>query len=136
MKIQDEVATKVKSVVEQKAPASGLLNALVEYLNRPDTGGLQGLVQKFEKAGLAPQIQSWIGKGKQLPITPEEVTRALGGAEISQMAAKAGVPTEEVSRQLSELLPDAVNHLTPAGELPAAGVIGELGSSVKEKFGK
>lgn len=136
MSVLDEVATKVKSAVGAKLPTTSLLDALVEYLGRSETGGLHGLVQKFEKAGLGAQIQSWIGTGTSLPITPDEVTRALGSTDLSQIATKAGIPVEQASQQLATLLPDAVNHLTPAGKLPVAEKLGGLFGSLKDKFSK
>lgn len=120
MSVLSEVATKVKSAVGQTASTSNLMKQLVEYLQRADTGGLPGVMQKFEKAGLGSQVQSWLGTGKSLPIAPEEVTRALGTTEISRMAAKAGLSTDQVSQQLSALLPQAVKHLVPGGTAPSA----------------
>jgi uncharacterized protein YidB (DUF937 family) len=73
-----------------------------------------------------------MGTGKSLPISPEEVTRALGSSDIAGMAAKAGLSSELVSLKLSELLPDAVRSLSP-GEKPAGGVISEIGGMLKGK---
>lgn len=136
MKILEEVTAKVKTAVEQKVPSSDILMTLVEFLKRPDLGGLPGLVQKFEKAGLGQQIQSWIGKETPLPITPDEVTRALGSTEIADMAAKVGVPTEELTRHVAELLPTAVKQFAPGVEAPAGGIMGEIGSFIKDKLAK
>lgn len=136
MSVLSEVVTKVKSAAGQTAATGGLMKLLVDYLQRADTGGLPGVMQKFEKAGLGSQVQSWLGTGKSLPITPEEVTRALGNGEISQMAAKAGLSTEQVSQQLAGLLPQAVKNLVPGGTAPAAGMLGGLGTAIKEKLGK
>lgn len=137
MSVLDEVSTKVKSAIGVKSPAAGaILNALVELLHRPDMGGLPGLVKKFETAGLGAQIQSWISGGKPLPITPDQVTLALGNNEIANMATKVGVPASEVTEHLTAILPDAVNHLTPGGKMPNAGMFGELVGSLKDKFSK
>ncbi|HVX40077.1 MAG TPA: YidB family protein [Gemmatimonadaceae bacterium] len=137
MSVLDEVTGKVKSAIGVKSPAAGaILSALVDYLHAPDVGGLPGLVKKFETAGLGAQIQSWISGGHPLPITPDQVSLALGNAEIAKMATKAGLPTTEVTEHLTEILPDAVNHLTPGGKIPSAGMFGELIGSLKDKFGK
>lgn len=134
MGVLNEVVTKGEALIADKAPASGLLNHLIDFLHRPETGGLQGLILKFEKAGLGPQIQSWIGTGKPLPITPDEVTRALRSEEIAELATKAGVSTEQASRQISELLPQAIKHFAPDAKLPGARVFGDVATSLEEKF--
>jgi uncharacterized protein YidB (DUF937 family) len=134
MDVLNEVVTKGAAIIADKAPTTGLLNPLIDFLHRPETGGLQGLIMKFEKAGVGPQIQSWIGTGKPLPITPDEVTHAFGSKEIEELATKAGVSTEQASLQLSELLPQAIKHLSPDAKLPGARVFGDVATSLEEKF--
>ena len=134
MSVLDNVVEKAKSVASS-APTSALTNELLEYLKSPELGGVQGLVQKFEKAGLGPTINSWIGAGKQLPITPGEITKVFGSETISQMANKTGLPINEVGQKLAEILPATVSRLTPGGKFPSLGSISELGSGLKEKVG-
>ena len=135
MSILDQVVDTAKSAFGDKVATNPLAKLFIEYLQKPETGGLPGLVQKFEAAGLGAQIQSWIGTGAKLPITPEQVTSAIGTTDIAQMATKVGLPTELVTKQLADLLPETVNHLTPAGKIPAAEKLGELFTSFKAKFG-
>jgi len=85
-------------------------------------GGLGGLVSKFQQAGLGDAIQSWIGSGPNQPVSGEEVTNALGSDTVSDIAAKLGVNPDEAAGQLSQLLPNLINHLTPAGEAPQQGL--------------
>lgn len=137
MSVLDEVSTKVKSAIGMKSPVAGpILEHLTEYLGRPEIGGVPGLVKKFETAGLGAQIQSWIGGGKPLPVTPDQVALALGNNEIANIATKVGIPASEVTEHLTEILPSAVNHLTPGGKLPNPGMVGELIGSLKDKFMK
>lgn len=134
MSVLDNVLDKAKSAAGA-APASALINHLLEYLKSPELGGIQGLVQKFEKAGLGPTVNSWIGSAKQLPITPAEITKVLGNDTISQMANKTGFSMNEVGQKLAEILPATVSRLTPGGKFPSLGSISELGSGLKEKVG-
>ena len=134
MGVLNEVVTKGEAIIADKAPQTGVLNHLVDFLHRPETGGLPGLIQKFEKAGFGPQIQSWTGTDKPLPITPDEVTRVFGSTEIAELATKAGVSTEQASLQISELLPQAVKHLSPGATVPGARVFGDVATSLEEKF--
>ena len=135
MSVLDEVAAKAKSVVGDKVPAAGIAGALLEFLRKPEVGGMQGLVQTFEKAGLGAQIQSWIGKGRPLPISPDEVTRALGSGAIGDLAARAGMPAADATHQIATLLPDVVRQFASA-DGPAAGALGSVGAFVKSGLGK
>ena len=100
-------------------------------------GGLGGLVAKFQGAGLGDAMSSWIGGGPNQPVSGEEVTSALGSGAVADVAAKLGVSHGEAAEQLSQMLPNIINHLTPGGEAPAQGLgnsgdlMGMLGGLLK-----
>ena len=85
-------------------------------------GGLGGLVAKFQGAGLGDAMSSWIGGGPNQPVSGEEVTSALGSGTVADVAAKLGVSHSEAAEQLSQMLPNIINHLTPGGQAPAQGL--------------
>jgi uncharacterized protein YidB (DUF937 family) len=134
MSVLDNVVAKAKTAAAA-APTSALMNQLLEYLKSPELGGIQGLVQKFERVGLGPTINSWIGGGKPLPITPAEITKVFGSDTISQMADKTGFSITEIGQKLAEILPGTVSRLAPGGKFPSLGSISELGSGLKDKVG-
>lgn len=78
-------------------------------------GGVKGLVEQFQQKGLGPTIQSWVGNGENLPITPEQIHQALGSDTVQQLAAKLGIPPDQLAAKLSEILPQAVDKMTPNG---------------------
>jgi uncharacterized protein YidB (DUF937 family) len=84
-------------------------------------GGLDGLLQQLQAAGLGQQAASWVGSGDNEAIAPEQLRDALGPDSIRELAAQAGVSEEEASGGLASLLPELVNQLTPQGHLPADG---------------
>ena len=85
-------------------------------------GGLGGLVAKFQGAGLGDAMSSWIGGGPNQPVSGEQVSSALGSGTIADIAAKLGVSHGEAADQLSQMLPNIINHLTPGGQAPAQGL--------------
>ena len=89
-------------------------------------GGLGALLQQFQAAGLGEQVDSWVGTGQNLPVSPEQLQGALGGDQMSMMAEKMGLSTGDLSAQLSQTLPQVVDQLTPGGQLPESG-LGNLG---------
>jgi uncharacterized protein YidB (DUF937 family) len=81
-------------------------------------GGVQGLVAQFEKQGLGPTVQSWIGSGTNQPISPDQVHQVFGSGMIAQLAAKAGMNPQDLAQKLSQVLPGAIDKLTPDGKIP------------------
>jgi len=90
--------------------------------NNSPIGGLPGLVQQFEQAGMGHIVQSWISSGANLPISPEQLTQVLGSGPIQQMAQSLGMNPQQLGGVLSQVLPHIVDHLTPGGQVPAGGI--------------
>ncbi|MCA0327963.1 MAG: YidB family protein, partial [Proteobacteria bacterium] len=59
-------------------------------------GGLAGLLQQLQQAGLGEQVNSWVGTGQNLPVSPEQLQQAFGGDQMSQMAEKMGLSTGDL----------------------------------------
>ena len=83
-------------------------------------GGLHGVVSEFEKNGLGPTVKSWVGTGPNQPISPNEVHKVLGPDLLRQLSEKSGLSVEDLTQKLSQVLPKAVDTLTPNGTLPKA----------------
>ena len=86
------------------------------------TGGLGDLVSKFEQAGLGQIAQSWIGNGPNQSVSPDQLKNVFGD-QVPQMAENAGLPQGDFLSQLSQHLPNAVNGVTPTGEIPNQGSV-------------
>lgn len=81
-------------------------------------GGLGELLQRFQQNGYGDVINSWIGHGQNRPITPAQLTDALGPDAINQLSHQTGMPQEQLTDELSQVLPDVIDKLTPEGRLP------------------
>lgn len=81
-------------------------------------GGLGDLVEQFRNAGQARKAESWVSAGQNEPINEREMEQALGHDLIEQLARQTGLDREELLRRLSQTLPEAVDKLTPEGQLP------------------
>jgi uncharacterized protein YidB (DUF937 family) len=97
--------------------AAGLVTAANDIIQK--NGGIAGLAANFREKGLSSIVDSWISTGQNQPITPDQVSHALGPEFVSQLAAKVGMQHDELKRKLAEVLPVAVDKLTPGGKLPA-----------------
>lgn len=93
-----------------------------QVLQNTDTGGLGGLVKQLQEGGLGQQIESWLGNGQNLPITPSQIRDALGNEQVRQIAQQFGIPVDDVLKLLSQFLPGAIDQVSPNGEVqePAA----------------
>jgi uncharacterized protein YidB (DUF937 family) len=83
-------------------------------------GGIQGVVSEFERNGLGPTVKSWVGTGPNQPISPDDLQKALGPDLLQQLSEKSGLSVQELSQKLSQVLPQAVDKLTPGGSIPKA----------------
>lgn len=98
---------------------SGMMDVVLGLLNNNGGGaaGLQGLVSQFAAKGLGPVVQSWIGTGSNLPISAEQIQAVLGSQQVLAIAQKLGLSPEAASNALAQFLPQAVDTLTPGGQL-------------------
>ncbi len=109
-----------------------LLGSLLGMLSQG--GGLQGLVRAFEQNGLGQIAGSWVGKGENQPVSPQQVQQAMG-PQVQQLAQQHGMSTDQVSHGLSQLLPGVVDHLTPNGQVPTGESLGERLSGLRAQLG-
>jgi uncharacterized protein YidB (DUF937 family) len=88
-------------------------------------GGLGGLLNKLEQGGLGNVANSWVGSGQNQPVAPGQLGSALGPSIIKMLAQKSGLSEEEITKQLSQVLPGIVDKLTPNGKLPTAAELSQ-----------
>jgi uncharacterized protein YidB (DUF937 family) len=100
--------------------------ALVATLGTQE-GGLGGLIQKFEAAGLGDVISSWVGTGDNQAVAADALHGILGGNLVQQIAAKTGLPVDQLLPEIAEHLPGIVDSMTPDGQLPSAGNLLDAG---------
>jgi len=83
-----------------------------------EQGGVAGLQQKFQQAGFGGVVEGWISNGPNPPVTPAQTAQVVGDDKIADVAAKTGIPQDQVASAISKLLPMVVNELTPNGTVP------------------
>jgi uncharacterized protein YidB (DUF937 family) len=103
------------------AALPGMLTQLLGSAQGAAGGGLPALLAQLENAGLGQQVASWVGTGDNLPITAEHILTAIPPEQLDEWAAKVGVSHEQLANVLAEVLPHAIDHATPGGEMPPEG---------------
>lgn len=128
-----DILDTVKSVLGggEGEKQNDLLSSIMNLIGG-QSGGLNGLVQQFTSKGLGDVVSSWVSTGKNLPVSANQIQDVLGSDTIKGIASKIGLDTNAVSGQLSNLLPQLVDKLTPEGKIPE----GDLLSGGMEKLGE
>lgn len=123
MGLMDQLGQAVGGMLGGQGGQSPLLQAVAGLLGKDSSvGGLDGLVQTFQKNGLGEIVNSWVSTGQNLPVTPSQIEQGFGNDILNQMASKAGLAPGAVSSQLAGILPDLVDKLTPDGKIEAGGL--------------
>ena len=102
----------------QQAPANPGGGGLLE--------GLGGLLERFQQSGHGNVMNSWIGSGQNQPVQPSQLGTVLGPDIIKVLAQRSGLSEDELTRQLSQVLPAVVDKLTPNGRLPTIAELSHL----------
>jgi len=103
--------------------AGGLMQALAGLTGGKDGGlDLAGLASKLQDNGMGEQVKSWLGDGENAEVSADQVTSALGQDQITAMASKMGVSTDDAANTLKDALPSLLDKASAGG-------------SIKEQFG-
>jgi uncharacterized protein YidB (DUF937 family) len=97
-------------------------------------GGLSGIVQKFETAGLGAHASSWVGTGTNMPVSADQIQKVLGSGQLQAMAQKLGINPQTASAGLAALLPVVIDHLTPKGQVEQGGDLNAALATIKSKL--
>lgn len=137
MGFMDELMQNAGSLTSKLSPEHAqLANAVLDHLTNNTPGGLSGLVQQFQQGGLGDVISSWVGNGQNQPISADQIQSVLGSGTIQSIAAKVGISPDQVSSELTQVLPKLVDHLTPNGTTgETGGALGAAAGFLKNKLG-
>ncbi|MEU6376135.1 YidB family protein [Streptomyces sp. NPDC046909] len=83
-------------------------------------GSLGGLLDILARSGLAEQKDSWVGSGANQSVTGAQIQEALPDGTLQQVAEQTGVSPDKAADELAQVLPGAVDKLTPDGQVPAS----------------
>jgi uncharacterized protein YidB (DUF937 family) len=115
MGLLDSLLGAATGKTEDSGGAAQLIGVLGGLLAQ--SGGLQGLANKFAQSGQGNTFQSWVGLGDNEAISTNQIQNALGSEQVKALAAKMGIDPAQASGFLAEYLPKIVDKLTPAGKI-------------------
>jgi uncharacterized protein YidB (DUF937 family) len=98
-----------------------IFQAALQMVNQH--GGIEGLQQRFANSDLGHIFSSWVSTGQNKPISPDQVTQALGHDNVQQIAQQAGMSHSDAASCLTQILPAIIDKLTPNGSAPAGNTL-------------
>lgn len=83
------------------------------------SGGLADLLKQMQQSGHGDAAESWVGKGDNKTIAPDDLANALGADQINALTSRTGLSRDQLLSELSQYLPEAVDQFTPDGHIPS-----------------
>ena len=97
--------------------AQMLPGLLQKALAQTSLGSLQGLLEKLRASGLGPQVDSWLGRGANQPVTADQLEKALGDKTVEKISTTLNMPPDQIFGFLAKWLPTIIDALSPGGRL-------------------
>src|SRR5262245_10557394 len=119
MTILEPIINEVSEQFGLRGKAGPLMTALLTLISNERTGGLQGFLDQFRRAGLGEIVSSWVSRGSNTPITTEQLERAIGSDTINRISSNVGVARAASASALAYMIPRVVDLLTPEGVIPS-----------------
>jgi OmpA-OmpF porin, OOP family len=119
MTILEPIINDVSEQFGLRGKAAPTMNALLILMSNERTGGLQGFLDQFRRAGLGETVSSWVSRGSNTPITTEQLERAIGSDTVNRMTSSAGIARAAGASALAYMIPRVVDLLTPEGVVPS-----------------
>jgi OmpA-OmpF porin, OOP family len=119
MTILEPIINEVSEQFGLRGKAGPTMNALLIIMSNERTGGLQGFLDQFRRAGLGETVSSWVSRGSNTPITTEQLERAIGNDTVNRVMSNVGVARAAGASALAYMIPRVVDLLTPEGVVPS-----------------
>jgi len=105
------------------SPFGSVLGQILGGGSQGGSNGLGGLLVQLRQAGLGSHVDSWVGTGRNEPVSPAQLNDALEQRQVNSWAGQAGMQPDDFLSRLSQHLPSAVDRLTPDGRVPDEGTV-------------
>ena len=108
--------------LNQGGGQGGLMDSLQSMLGQSSGGNLMGglseLFERFANPVQRAKVDSWVQRGPNAPLSSSELEEALDEETLAELSAKTGLSRQELLSRLSTTLPEAVDQVTPDGQVP------------------
>jgi uncharacterized protein YidB (DUF937 family) len=113
MSFLDNIEQEVEGAAgAQSGAAPGVLGQVMSLVNNPETGGLDGFVQKLHSNGMGDLVSSWVGGGANQPVSGDQIAQVLGQDKLNEIASNLGVQPDQIGGLIAQHLPGVIGKLT------------------------
>ncbi|RUX73563.1 DUF937 domain-containing protein [Mesorhizobium sp. M7A.F.Ca.US.006.04.2.1] len=115
---RDKIGEMIRRVGDRNPndPQGGVLDQLSKGVSGTALGDI---LDRFRGVGAGAKVDSWVGTGPNQPIGPSDVETAIDEDTLTSLSLQTGLSRDELIARITKDLPEAVNKMTPNGELPA-----------------
>ena len=113
----DKVVSGMVKGLAKTVDTAAMPGLVSQYLAKTEIGDAAGLIARLRQGGLEREVESWLGLGPNLPVSPEQLRSALGESVVDQIVAVTGIPTEKLLMLIAGYLPSAVDAMSPNGTI-------------------
>lgn len=129
-----DILNTIQSALGGGEKKDDLMSSIMQLLG--GQGGLQNLISQFDSKGLGDVIGSWVGTGQNKSISPDQLQNVFGSDALGGIASKLGLNVNDLTGQLSNLLPGVVDKLTPEGKVPEGDILNQASDLFGGLFGE
>jgi uncharacterized protein YidB (DUF937 family) len=118
---RDKIGDAIRGVgrgTDPNNPQGGLMDQLSKGVSGTVLGDV---LELFRNAGAGAKVDSWVGKGPNEPIDTDEVESAIDDETLNSLSQQTGLSREELIERITQALPEAVDQMTPDGQIPSVG---------------
>lgn len=112
---RDKIGDMIRGANDPNNPQDGIMDQISKGVSGTALGDI---LDRFRGAGAGSKVDSWIGTGPNQPIESNDVEAAIDEDTLTSLSMQTGLSREELISRITRDLPEAVNKLTPDGELP------------------
>ena len=117
---RDKIGDLLRGTGQGKDPNDPQGDGLLDQLSKATSGTALGdVLDRFRQSGAGSKVDSWVGKGPNDPIEARDVESAIDEETLASLSRQTGLSRQELIDRITRDLPDAVDRMTPDGELPA-----------------
>ncbi|MGA8158437.1 MAG: YidB family protein [Rhodoplanes sp.] len=120
MGLFDKVVSGMVKGLAKTVDAAAIPGLVLQYLAKTEVGDAAGLIARLRQGGLDQEVESWLGPGPNLPVTPEQLRAALGENLIEQFVAATGISADKLLVLMAGYLPNAIDAMSPNGTIEGA----------------
>jgi len=116
---RDKIGDVLRGAGEGRDPSDPQGGGLLDQLSKAASGTALGdVLDRFRQSGSGAKVDSWVRKGPNEPIDARDVETAIDEETLSSLSRQTGLSRDELLARITRDLPEAVDRMTPDGELP------------------